>query len=371
MIPFLDLKNINQQYEKELKDACSRVIDSGYYVLGKELEQFEKNFSEYCGSKYCIGVANGLDALILTLRAWKQVGRLKAGDEVIVPSNTYIASILAISENGLTPILVEPDLGTYNICPQKISKVITNKTRAIIPVHLYGQLADMPSILEIAKKYNLLILEDSAQSHGASIEGRKAGNWGDASGFSFYPGKNLGALGDAGAITTNCDELAYTLRAIRNYGSHEKYKNIIKGVNSRLDEIQAAMLSVKLKYLEHENHERKKIAEQYLCGIDNKRVELPLPMGTKATTLKNHVWHLFVIRTEKREALKQYLLERQIQTLTHYPIPPHKQLAYKELNELSFPVTESIHDKVLSIPIGPTMTSEQVSLVIDTINGFK
>ena len=247
MIPFLDLKSVNQTYNKELKEACSRVIDSGWYIGGQELLEFEKKFSNYCGTKYCIGVANGLDALILVLKVWKLMGLLKDGDEVIVPANTYIASILAISENNLTPILVEPELATYNLCPTNVAKAITNKTKVILPVHLYGQISNMPEIMVIAKKYNLLVLEDSAQSHGASVQNIKAGNWADASGFSFYPGKNLGALGDAGAITTNNEELNQNLRALRNYGSHEKYKNIYKGVNSRLDEIQAAMLTVKLK----------------------------------------------------------------------------------------------------------------------------
>lgn len=371
MIPFLDLKIINNQYHQELKDACARVIDSGYYIGGNELIQFEKSFSEYCGTMYCIGVANGLDALILTLRAWKELGKLKDGDEVIVPSNTYIASILAISENKLKPVLVEPDESTFNICPFNISKAITNKTKAILPVHLYGQLADMPAIMDIAKKHNLLILEDSAQSHGARIDGKKAGNWGDASGFSFYPGKNLGALGDAGAITTNCEELANNLYALRNYGSHEKYKNIFKGVNSRLDEIQAAMLNVKLKYLEQETNHRRKIAEQYLAGINNTQIKLPLTSHSKATQLTNHVWHLFVIRTNKRELLAKYLTETGIQTLIHYPIPPHHQPAYKELNQDVFSVSEVMHDQVLSIPIGPTMTASQVLTVITALNGFK
>ena len=260
MISFLDLKNINQQYRAELIEACTRVIDSGWYIGGNELEQFEKNFAEYCGVKFAVGVANGLDALILTLRAWKELGKLQDGDEVIVPSNTYIASILAITANNLEPILVEPDITTYNIDSTKIEAAITSRTKVILPVHLYGQLADMPAIIEIAKKYNLLVLEDSAQSHGTQINGKKAGNWGDASGFSFYPGKNLGALGDAGAVTTNDEQLAQMLRALRNYGSHEKYKNLVPGVNSRLDEIQAAILDIKLKFLDSETHHRRKIA---------------------------------------------------------------------------------------------------------------
>ena len=334
MIPFLDLKKINQQYRNELVEACTRVIDSGWYIGGSELEKFENNFANYCGSKYAIGVANGLDALILTLRAWKELGKLKDGDEVIVPSNTYIASILAITANNLTPVLVEPTIGSYNIDPKKIEQAITAKTKVLLPVHLYGQLAPMPEIMEIAKKYNLLVLEDSAQAHGAQIGGVKAGNWGDASGFSFYPGKNLGALGDAGAITTNNDELANMLRAIRNYGSHEKYKNLVPGVNSRLDEIQAAMLDIKLKFLDQETEHRRKIAEMYLTKIKNPEVSLPLH-EVDATQYKQHVWHLFVIRTKNREALQKHLADNGVQTLIHYPIPPHKQQAYKEWNDLS------------------------------------
>ena len=267
MIPFLDLKNINGQYRAALVEACARVIDSGWYIGGKELEQFEKNFAEYCGVKFVIGVANGLDALILTLRAWKELGKLKDGDEVIVPSNTYIASILAITANNLTPVLVEPDIHSYNIDPEKIEEAITDKTRVILPVHLYGQLAEMPKIMAIANKHGLLVLEDSAQSHGAEIGNKRAGNWGDASGFSFYPGKNLGALGDAGAVTTNDEELAQMLRALRNYGSHEKYINLVPGVNSRLDEIQAAILDIKLKFLDQEVKHRRKIASLYLDNI--------------------------------------------------------------------------------------------------------
>ena len=308
MIPFLDLKEINAQYRDQLIEACTRVIDSGWYIAGNELETFEQSFSEYCGTKHAIGVANGLDALILTLRAWKELGKLKDGDEVIVPSNTYIASILAISANNLTPVLVEPDLSTYNLCPQKTEQAITSNTRVILPVHLYGQIADMPAIMEIAKKHNLLVLEDSAQAHGASIDGRRVGSWGDASGFSFYPGKNLGALGDAGAVTTNDDELANTLRALRNYGSHEKYKNLFQGVNSRLDEIQAAMLSVKLKHLDTEIARRREVANEYIKGINNKLITLPInDNAIEVAGYEKHVWHVFVIRCEKREALQKHL----------------------------------------------------------------
>ena len=287
-ISFLDLKNINQQYRNELIEACSRVVDSGWYIGGKELESFESNFAEYCGTQFAIGVANGLDALILTLRAWKELGKLKDGDEVIVPSNTYIASILAITANNLTPVLVEPNISTYNIDPIKIKEAITAKTKVILPVHLYGQLAEMPEIMQIAKQHNLLVLEDSAQSHGAQIQGKKAGNWGDASGFSFYPGKNLGALGDAGAVTTNDAELATMLKALRNYGSHEKYKNLVPGVNSRLDEIQAAMLDVKLKFLDQEVEHRRKIASLYLEKINNSLIELPLS-NIDASQYEQHI----------------------------------------------------------------------------------
>lgn len=369
MIPFLDLKNINNQYRAELIEACIRVIDSGWYIGGKELEQFEKNFSDYCGTKYAIGVANGLDALILTLRAWKELGKLNDGDEVIVPSNTYIASILAITANNLTPVLVEPDIATYNIDPAKIEAAITSRTKAILPVHLYGLLAPMPQIMGIAKKHNLLVLEDSAQSHGAQIDNKKSGNWGDASGFSFYPGKNLGALGDAGAVTTNNEELAQMLRALRNYGSHEKYKNLVPGVNSRLDEIQAAILDIKLKFLDKETLHRRKIANLYLTEIRNPLIKLPLS-DTNAEEFQQHVWHLFVIKTEHREALQKYLADHGVQTLIHYPIPPHKQQAYEEWNHLNYPISEQIHAEVLSLPIGPTLSLAEAENVIQLCNSF-
>lgn len=371
MIPFLDLKAINAQYRDELIEACTRVIDSGWYIAGNELAQFEQAFASYCGTKHAIGVANGLDALILTLRAWKELGKLKDGDEVIVPSNTYIASILAISANDLVPVLVEPDLATYNLCPKQTEAAITAKTRAILPVHLYGQLADMPAIMDIAQRHNLLVLEDSAQAHGAELNGKKAGNWGDASGFSFYPGKNLGALGDAGAVTTNDDQLAETLRALRNYGSHEKYKNLFKGTNSRLDEIQAAMLSVKLKHLDEETLRRREIAASYTLGITNPDIILPLLGATDITNKTNHVWHLYVIRTKYRDALQKYLSKQGVQTLIHYPIAPHKQQAYQEWNAYSYPLTEAIHQQILSLPISPILTDEQISAIINAINNFQ
>lgn len=369
MIPFLDLKNINQQYRNELIEVCTRVIDSGWYIGGKELATFENNFAAYCGTQYAIGVANGLDALILILRAWKELGKLQDGDEVIVPSNTYIASILAITANNLTPILVEPELSSYNIDPLKIQQAITDKTRIILAVHLYGQLADMPKIMQIAKQYNLLVLEDSAQSHGAQLQGKKAGSWGDASGFSFYPGKNLGALGDAGIVTTNDETLAQTIHALGNYGSFHKYENHYKGVNSRLDEIQAAMLNVKLKYLDREIEHRRNIAQLYLEGIHNPLIELPM-IQSNANQYFQHVWHLFVIRTKHRDVLQKYLSDKGIQTLIHYPIPPHKQQAYQEWNNVSYPISERIHAKVLSLPIDPMLSIDQVNFIIQVLNGF-
>ena len=369
-IPFLDLKSINAQHRAELIDACTRVIDSGWYIGGNELESFEGDFASYCGTKHCIGVANGLDALILALRAWKELGKLKDGDEVIVPANTYIASILAITENKLVPVLVEPDTATFNLCPYKVKAALTAKTRAILPVHLYGRLAEMPALLDIAKQNKLLVLEDSAQAHGASIDGRRAGNWGDASGFSFYPGKNLGALGDAGAITTSDDELAQTLRALRNYGSHEKYKNLYQGVNSRLDEIQAAILGVKLKYLDEQTAHRREIAQIYMDGIRHPTITLPLESTASALTLDSHVWHLFVVRCQPRDALQKHLSGHGVQTLIHYPIPPHQQQAYSQWNALSFPLTEAIHQQVLSLPIGPTLTVEEANQVVRACNSF-
>lgn len=369
MIPFLDLKNINAQYRDELIAACTRVIDSGWYIGGSELESFEKNFAEYCGAKFAIGVANGLDALILTLRAWKELGKLKDGDEVIVPSNTYIASILAITANNLTPVLVEPDINSFNIDPQAIERAVTDKTKVILPVHLYGQLADMPKIMAIAKANDLLVLEDSAQSHGASINGIKAGNWGDASGFSFYPGKNLGALGDAGAVTTNDPELAMMIKALRNYGSHEKYKNLVPGVNSRLDEIQAAMLNVKLPYMDKEVEHRRQIAQLYLTGIKNPLIHLPL-QNIDAEKYDQHVWHLFVVRSEKRDELQKYLSNHGIQTLIHYPIPPHQQQAYNEWNHLSYPISEQLHTEVLSLPISPILSLEDAQKIVSICNNF-
>ncbi|ATP10361.1 aminotransferase [Aeromonas salmonicida] len=366
MINFLDLKAINSQYQKELKDACARVIDSGWYIMGSELAQFEVEFANYCGAKHAIGVANGLDALNLVLRAWKALGKLQAGDEVIVQANTYIASILAITENDLVPVLVEPNPNTYNLDPSVVRAAITAKTKAILPVHLYGQLSPMPELMAIAAESGLLVLEDCAQAHGAEVQGKRAGNWGHAAGFSFYPGKNLGALGDAGAVTTNDDELAQTIRALRNYGSHKKYENLYQGVNSRLDEIQAAMMRVKLPYLERETARRQQIAQRYCEGINNSLVRLP-----QVTAESAHVWHLFVVCCDEREQLQQWLTEQEIQTLIHYPIPPHKQQAYLQFQDCQLPLTEKIHRQVLSLPMDPTMSDEAVTKVIDAVNGFR
>jgi dTDP-4-amino-4,6-dideoxygalactose transaminase len=363
MIPFLDLKVLNAQYRNELIRTATQVIDSGWYIQGSQVKGFEEEFTTYCGTKHCIGVANGLDALILILRAYKELGKLKEGDEVIVPANTYIASILAITENGLKPILVEPNELSYNISPEEIKKAITSHTKAILAVHLYGQLADMPAITTIANEHDLLIIEDSAQAHGASINGKKAGNWGDASGFSFYPGKNLGALGDAGAVTTNNDELAQTVRALGNYGSNKKYENLYQGINSRLDEMQAAFLRIKLNYIDTEIQRRRQVAKAYLEGITNPEVQLP-----EWILEEQHVFHLFVIRTQQREKLQAYLLENGVQTLVHYPIAPHKQRAYQEWSDLSFPITEAIHQQVLSLPMSPVISDEEIQTIIRVIN---
>ena len=362
MIKFLDLYAINEQYRPEIDTAIKRTLDSGWYLLGKECGAFEKNFADYCGVKHAIGVANGLDALNLIIKAYG----FGADDEIIVPANTYIASILAISQNGATPVLIEPDIDTYNINPDLIEAKITSHTKAIMVVHLYGQAVEMQKIWDLAEKYNLKIIEDSAQAHGAIYKGRRVGNLGDASGFSFYPGKNLGCMGDGGAITTNDDELASKIKALRNYGAHKKYENIYQGTNSRLDEIQAAILDVKLKYLEMDNQRRRVIAEYYLQNINNALITLP-----KVKDPESHVWHLFVVRTADQNALKDYLEANGVQCLIHYPIPPHKQRAYKELNEQSYPVTERIHKEVLSIPISPVMYKDEAALIVKILNSYK
>ena len=367
-VPFLDLKKLNDTMRDELVAASTRVIESGWYISGPELEAFERQFAEYCGVEHCLGVANGLDALTLTLRAWKLMGKLHEGDEVIVPANTYIASILAITENRLVPVLVEPDLATYNLSVDRVKAAITAKTKAILPVHLYGRLVDVAAIREIADAHNLLMLEDSAQAHGAARGGKKAGSWGDASGFSFYPGKNLGALGDAGAITTNDSALAETVKALRNYGSHVKYQNLVPGVNSRLDELQAALLSVKLKYLDQQTALRRTVADMYLRGISNDR--LVMPVTAEHALAEDNVWHVFVVRSDSRADLQKHLQEKGVQTLIHYPIPPHRQQAYVQFNHLELPITDTIHEQILSLPMSPCMSEQQVTTVIDACNSF-
>ena len=363
MIKFLDLKKINSSFEPELSNYIRRVIDTGWYLLGNEINAFENEFSKYIGTKYCIGVANGLDALILILRAYKELGRIHYGDEIIVPANTYIASILSITENNLIPILVEPDERTYNIDPSKIEEKITKRSKAILVVHLYGQTADMEPILKIGKKHNLVIIEDAAQAHGASYIGQKAGSLGDAAGFSFYPGKNLGALGDGGAVTTNNDDLASIIKTLRNYGSSNKYYNKYKGINSRLNEINASVLRIKLKYLDSNNQLRSEIANNYILNITNPKIIHPY-----VANYGKHAWHLFVVRTEGRDFFLNYLLKNEIEAIIHYPVPPHKQKCYKELENLNLPITETIHREVLSLPISPVLKQWEVEKIIETIN---
>lgn len=366
MIKFLDLQKITQQYSDEINDAVTRVIDSGWYLQGKENEEFERNYSSYIGTRHTIGCANGLDALIWIFRGYIEMGVLQVGDEVIVPANTYIASILAISENGLKPVLVEPDLTTYQIDDTKIESAITSKTKAILIVHLYGQCAYTDKIGEICGKYGLKLIEDNAQAHGCMFGGRKTGSLGDAAGHSFYPGKNLGAFGDAGAVTTDDQELANVIRAIANYGSTKKYVFKYIGRNSRLDEIQAAILNVKLKYLDEDVAIRKKVAEYYITHITNPRIITP-----GITDWDNHVFHIFPIRCKDRNELQKYLMDNGVQTIIHYPIPPHKQECYKEWNNLSFPITEQIHAEELSLPMSPVITEEEIGIVTDLLNRWE
>jgi len=365
-IPFLDLKAVNAPYFNGFEQAFDSVVNSGWYIQGSEVKAFEQEFADYCGAKHCIGVANGLDALILIFRAYMEMGVLQEGDEVIVPANTYIASILAITENRLKPVLVEPDLATYNLDPKLAEEAVTPRTKAILAVHLYGQLADMPALKAIAEKHDLLLIEDSAQAHGASLHGVKAGAWGDASGFSFYPGKNLGALGDGGAVTTSNEELAQSIRALGNYGSHKKYENLYKGINSRLDEMQAALLRVKLRGLDAEIEQRREVANAYLENIKHPDIILPYVVDPQA-----HVWHLFVVRCKNRDKLQAYLAEQGVQTLIHYPIPPHQQGAYQEWSGKSYPVTEVIHKEVLSLPISPVQHRDITNKVFKIANDFQ
>ena len=367
MIKFLDLQKINSQYQQELKTVAFDVIDSGWYLLGERVSAFESQLSEYIGSKHAIACANGLDALRLIFRGYIEMGFMKEGDEVIVPANTYIASVLALTDNKLKPVLVEPNSISMNLDINRIEESITSRTKAILVVHLYGQVCFSEELNDLAQKFNIKIIEDNAQAIGAKYGDCKTGNLGDAAGFSFYPGKNLGALGDSGAITTNDDELARIVRAIANYGSEVKYQNEFSGLNSRMDEIQAAFLSVKLKYIDRENTTRKEIAKYYLKNINNPKIILPKVVNGDENS---HVWHLFVVRTTERDKLQQYLLENGIQTLIHYPIPPHKQKCYSNMNELKFDITERIHEEVLSLPVSPVMADEDICRVIEIINKY-
>ena len=368
MIKFLDLHGINLKYQNEIEWAMLQVYESGWYIRGERGKLFENEFANYCGTKHCIGVANGLDALSLILKAYIELGKLKKGDEVLVPANTYIASILAIVNNELIPILIEPDNNSFNIDNiHAFKNKITNNTRVIMPVHLYGKVTDMTLINEIAEKHNLIVIEDAAQAHGAFNKAKRTGNLGHAAGFSFYPGKNLGALGDGGAVTTNDSELADMIRVLSNYGSEKKYHNKAQGINSRLDEIQAAILSIKLKGLDAETSGRREIAKCYSEGIKNPLIQLPLWDESK----QNHVFHLYVIRCKKRDTLKKYLFDNGIETVIHYPIPPHKQVAFEDWNHLSFPVTEEIHDEVLSLPMYSSLKNQEIEYTIEKINAFE
>jgi dTDP-4-amino-4,6-dideoxygalactose transaminase len=364
-LSFLDLKAVNAAHRSELLAAMTRVLDSGHYITGEEGARFERRFASYCGVPHVVGVGNGLDALTLIFRAYRELGWMSEGDEVIVPANTYIASILGVSENRLRPVMVEPDPRTFNIDPTRIEEKITARTRAILVVHLYGQNGYGDELQRIADRHGLKIVEDGAQAHGAMYAGRRVGNLGDACGFSFYPTKNLGALGDAGAVTTRDAQVAETVRALRNYGSHRKYENLYRGINSRLDELQAAVLTVKLEHLDTENERRRRIADQYLAHISNRGLILP-----SAPSREGHVWHVFVVRTGRRAALQRHLAERGIDTTIHYPIAPHRQPAYREWHGETYPVTEEIHETVLSLPVDITMTDHDRQRVVDACNSF-
>jgi len=371
MIKFLDLQKINAQCADELKKVSAEVIDSGWYLLGNKVNAFEEEYADFIGAKHAIACGNGLDALRLILKAYIELGFMQEGDEIIVPANTYIASILAITDNGLKPVFVEPDINTYNLDISKIEEKITNRTKGVMVVHLYGQVCWSEELEAIALKYNLKVIEDNAQAVGAYFfyednERKRTGNLGDAAGHSFYPGKNLGALGDSGAVTTNDDELASVIRALANYGSSQKYINQYQGLNSRMDEIQAAFLSVKLNYIDKENEIRRLVADYYVNNIKNKKIILPIQPVNK----ESHVHHLFVIRTENRDALQNYLTKSEIQTLIHYPIPPHKQTCYKEWNHLSFPITEEIHNTVLSLPMSAVIDQIELDTVVSLLNKF-
>lgn len=364
-VPFLSLKEVTELHGEEINEAVKRAVNSGWYLQGKENEIFETNYARFIGSRYCIGVANGLDALIWILRAYKELGIMQDGDEVIVPANTYIASILAITENNLKPVLVEPRFDTLEIDDLLIEERITSKTKAIMIVHLYGRCAYTGKIGEICKKHNLKLIEDNAQAHGCCFDDRRTGSLGDAAGHSFYPGKNLGALGDGGAVTTSDKDLADTVRALANYGSQKKYVFKYCGRNSRLDEIQAAVLDVKLKYLDGDNRRRQQVADFYYDHISNPDIVLPERLSDK-----NNVYHIFPVFCKQRNDLQEYLKENGVQTLIHYPIPPHKQECYKGWNDMSFPVTEMIHNQEISLPMSPTLREDQIRKVVDLVNNF-
>ena len=365
MIPYLDLKRINQPYEKPFQEKVAHIFASGRYILGEELLSFENKFARYCGVTHCLGVGNGLDALVLIFKAYVILGKLKEGDEILVPSNTYIASILAIINAGLKPVLIDTNILNYNLTKEAVVDNLTQNTRGILMVHLYGQVTDAEALRQIADEYSLLLIEDAAQAHGAAEKDIKAGAIGHAAGFSFYPGKNLGCLGDGGAVTTSDDELANCVNALRNYGSELKYHNIYQGINSRLDEIQAAFLSLKLKDLDADNEKRRGIAKLYIQEITNPKVVLPFYDGTE-----NHVFHVFVVRVEDRDDFQTFLLERGIQTLVHYPIAPHRQEAMKEFAHLQLPVSELIHRQVISLPMHPKLTYEEIQRIIDVVNAY-
>jgi len=373
MIPFLDLKKINDSFEPQLSQSIQRVLDSGWYLLGNENKAFEEEYASYVGSRHCIGTANGLDALRLILKAYIAMGQMKEGDEIIVPANTYIASILAITDNRLKPVLVEPDIHTFNMDPFRIEEKITDCTRAVMIVHLYGRNAMHPEIQRVVDKYHLKLIEDNAQAQGCYYGDRRTGSLGHAAGHSFYPGKNMGALGDAGAVTTDDNNLAAAVRALGNYGSSKKYVNEYQGLNSRMDEIQAAVLRVKLARLDADNQKRRDVAAFYIHAIHHSNIILPVNLEAASGVIKDksHVWHLFIIRCQNRERLQQYLADNDIQTLIHYPIPPHKQRAYSEWHAQSYPITEQIHREVLSLPISPIMSQEDVKTVVEMINEWE
>ena len=364
-VPFYDLKQVNARYAEALKAAAARVIDSGWYVLGEEVDAFEREFAAYCGARHAIGVGNGLDALALIFRAYRELGVLREGDEVLVPANTFIATFLAVSQSGLVPVPVEPDPASFNLDPARAEVAVGPRTRAIVAVHLYGQLADMPALAEVARRHGLLLIEDAAQAHGAERDGRRAGTFGDAAAFSFFPTKNLGALGDGGAVTTGDDALARQVAALRNYGSETKYHHLSQGVNSRLDELQAALLRVKLAYLDDEIARRREVARRYRQGIHHPAIGLPHVPHERA-----HVWHLFVVRCARRDELQRHLHAQGIHTQVHYPVPTHRQPAYATLRDADLPLTERLHAEILSLPLSPALDDAATGQVIAACRVF-